>query len=146
MHLEKRFIVLINRRSILNLFGGGAAAIAVAPQESVKSMAKSLGISDLAAVMPTEINNVLCNDTGSINSGYSPYWELVSMLNVIEDTQRTPINNYPSHIRNKKSWSDVYKSHEFTKEVMIRRAWQRKMESDEYFRKNVMNILGIKQE
>ena len=144
-------MILINRRSILNLFGGGAAAIAVSPQESVKSMAKSLGISDLASIMPTEISSssgvYQANEAISgISNGYSDHWKFMSMLNTIEDTQRTPITNYPPHIRNKKSWSDVYKTHEFTKELLIRQAWRYKMETDENFRKNVMNILGIKQE
>lgn len=129
----------MNRRSLLSLFGGGAAA--AVSGVSVKDAAAQLGLeSGLVAggpLPPVE------SAVGVGFSGVTPVHSAMRHLWQLRDRTHHSNPHMPAHIATKKSWSPAFKESVHRREVEIMDAFIAKVEADEEFAAHISKALGL---
>jgi hypothetical protein len=128
----------MDRRTILSLFGGGAAA--AVSGVSAKDAAAKLGLeSGLVAGGPLpDVNGV----AGVEVTSRLPHFVMARLW---RERERAHHSNphMPAHIATKKSWSPAFKESIHRREVEIIDAFIEKIEADEEFAKRVGAALGL---
>lgn len=130
----------MDRRSILRLFSGSAAA--AASGMSVKEAARALGDEGSMAMNVPASAEIGQMPVTAVGWG-SPGKSLLSAL--CRERERLTYANphMPPHIATKKSWSPAFKKAVFDRELAILEAMIDRLERDDDFRAHVAAALGL---
>lgn len=128
----------MDRRAILSLFGGGAAA--AVSGVSAKDAASQLGLEGgLVAGGPLpDVGSVVAGEVGFNASHF-----VINHLWRARDRAHSSNPHMPVHIATKKSWSPAFKESIHRREVEIIDAFIAKVDADEEFAKRVGAALGL---
>jgi hypothetical protein len=131
----------MNRRGLLSLFGGGAAA--VVSGVSVKDAAAQLGLEN-GLVVGGPLPNVVSEGGEPSSNPYSglPHSYMRHLWRMRDRIQHSN-PHMPAHIATKRSWSPAFKEGVNRREVEIMEAFINKVEADEAFAERVGKMLGL---
>lgn len=125
----------MDRRGLLRLFAGGAAAGATGGV-SVSAAAAAIGVNAASAT----IEQIGENCSGAPGLSQFP-WRVMNVMRAHRYAKARPVDQMPPHISGKRSWSPTYKASQFAREEAILEAFYQRMEAEEGFADRFLNAI-----